>query len=139
MTDAAKQLSAAHRALARTDRELRTEDLAENSFAARSRLQALRCETRTLRRELISTKRQMRRERVRLKTSGWSLEPADRWRLKTLVRASKLESAACKRSIHDARRILTVISDRLRDWGQEAEPPQGADPGRRDARRISKP
>jgi hypothetical protein len=116
MTDAAKHLSAAHRALTRTDRELRTEELAENSVAAQSRLRALHGETRTLRRELINTKKEMRRERVRLKTSAWSLEPSDRRRLKTLVRASKLESAACKRSIHDARRILTVISDRLRGW-----------------------
>jgi hypothetical protein len=116
MKDSARQLSAAHRALARTDRELRTEEMTKNTFAARRRLRALERETRTLRRELILTKREMRRERSLLKTSAWSLEPAERWRLKTLVRASKLESAACKRSISDARRILDVISARLRDW-----------------------
>jgi hypothetical protein len=116
MTDAAMQVSAAHQALARTDRELRTEELATNSFAAQCRLLALRGETEALRRELIQTKKEMRRERGLLKANAWSLEPADRLRLKTLVRASKLESAACNRSIHDARRILTVISDRLRGW-----------------------
>jgi hypothetical protein len=119
MTDSARQLSAAYRTLARTERELRTEEMARNTLAARHRLRALRGETRSLRRELIQAKREMRRQRSLMKTNAWSLEPADRRRMKTLLRASKLESAACKRSIQDAGRILTVITARLRDWKSE--------------------
>lgn len=114
MRYSARQRSAARRALARTELDLRTGAMAKNTFATRHRLQTLRGETKTLRRELIQAKREMRHKRSLMKTNAWSLEPADRRRLRTLVRASKLETADCKRSIQEADRILGLINERLR-------------------------
>jgi hypothetical protein len=113
MSDSARRLDGARRALARAERELRTDALAKNTFAARSRLRALRTETKTLRRELIRANRETRYRRGLLRAV--STERAERRRQAALVRASKAEIAARKVFINDAGRILTTISERLRE------------------------
>jgi hypothetical protein len=115
MSDSARRLDGARRALARAERELRTDALAKNTFAARSRLRALRTETKTLRRELIRANRETRYRRGLLR-SAVSTERAERRRQAALVRASKADIAARKVFINDAGTILTTISGRLRDW-----------------------
>ena len=112
MHDSARKLDAARRALARTERELRTGALAKNTFAARWRLRGLRTEAKRLRRELIRANRETRYQRSTLRAAA--VQPAERRRKRSLLRASKVESAARKGLIDDAGRIVTTIDSRLR-------------------------
>jgi hypothetical protein len=113
MRDSAREFKAARRTLTQTERELRADALAKNTFAARWRLRGLRTEIKKLRRELISANREARHQRSmsRAKTTP---DPAERRRKTSLLRASKAESADRKRLIDDAGRIVTTINERLR-------------------------
>lgn len=114
MRGSARPFNAARRALAKTERELRTDAVAKNTFAARWRLRGLRTETKKLRRELISANREASHQRS-MSRAGITPDPAERRRKRSLLRASKTESAARKRLIEDAGRIVTTINERLRD------------------------
>jgi hypothetical protein len=114
MHDSARKLDAARRALARTERELRTGALAKNTFAARWRLRGMRTEAKRLRRELIRANRETRHQRSTLRVNA-APQPAERRRKRLLLRASKAESAARKGLIDDAGRIVTTINARLRE------------------------